>query len=305
MTTPCEFSRRGFLAATSALALSSWGLGRLQAANSKPYLKLSLAAYSFNRVLPRAYTPDQLADAKFTLEKFIEYCADQNLDGCELTSYYFPKEVTDAYLLSLKEKTFRLGLDISGTAIGNDFCVADPAAWEAQLQLCRTWVDHAATFGAPVIRIFAGKVPKGATEEAAIARCVEGINRSLEYAATKGVILALENHGGITATPEQMMKIISGVTPSPWFGVNFDGGNFRTEDPYGDLAKIAPLAVNAQVKVEIAPNNGKKEPADLARVVKILKDANYRGYLVLEYEGAEDPFKAVPKYLDELRTLIG
>lgn len=271
--------------------------------NGKPHMKLSLAAYSFSRLLPTRATPEQQAAAKFSLEKFIDFCADQNLDGAELTAYYFPKEITNEYLISLKERTFRLGLDISGTAIGNDFCLPEGEARERNLAMCREWIDHSAVLGAPVIRIFAGNVPAGEKEEAALERCIDGINQSLEYAATKGVCLALENHGGITATPEQMLKIISGVKPSPWFGVNFDGGNFATDDPYRDLAKIAPYAINAQIKVEVAPQ-GKKEWADLARVVKILKEAHYRGFLVLEYEASEDPFTAVPKYLQRLRELI-
>ncbi len=271
--------------------------------NGKSHMKLSLAAYSFNRTLPKSWTPDQLADAKFTLEKFIDFCAAQDLDGCELTAYYFPKEITNEYLMSLKERSFRLGLDISGTAIGNDFCLPEGEARERNLKMCRDWIDHSAALGAPAIRIFAGTVPKGESEEAARERCIAGINQSLEYAATKGVCLALENHGGITATPAQMLKIIEGVKPSPWFGVNFDGGNFSTEDPYADLAKIAPYTINAQIKVEMTPN-GKKEPADLARVVKILKDAKYRGFLVLEYEAKEDPLEAVPGYLKTLRELI-
>ena len=271
--------------------------------NNRSHMKLSLAAYSFSRLLPNRGTPEQIAAAKFSLEKFIDFCADQNLDGTELTAYYFPKEITNDYLMSLKERTFRLGLDISGTAIGNDFCLPEGEAREKNLKMCREWIDHSATLGAPVIRIFAGNVPAGDSEDAARERCIDGINRSLEYAATKGVCLALENHGGITATPEQMLKIIKGVKPSPWFGVNFDGGNFRTEDPYADLAKIAPYTINAQVKVEVAPG-GKKEAADLPRVVKILKDAQYRGFLVLEYEAAEDPFVAVPQHLKRLRELI-
>jgi sugar phosphate isomerase/epimerase len=169
--------------------------------------------------------------------------------------------------------------------------------------MCRDWIDYSAALGAPAIRIFAGTVPKGESEDAARERCIAGINQSLEYAATKGVCLALENHGGITATPAQMLEIIEGVKPSPWFGVNFDGGNFSTEDPYADLAKIAPYAINAQIKVEVSPN-GKKELADLGRVVKILKDANYRGFLVLEYEAKEDPLEAIPGYLKKLRELI-
>jgi sugar phosphate isomerase/epimerase len=303
-------SRRGMLQAgvASLLCGAIPGSRAVTAAeppqrNGKPHMKLSLAAYSFNRVLPKSWSPDQLADAKFTLEQFIDFCAEQDLDGCELTAYYFPKEITNDYLMSLKERTFRLGLDISGTAIGNDFCLPEGEARERQLKMCRDWIDHAATLGAPVIRIFAGNVPKGESEEVARERCIAGINQSLEYAATKGVCLALENHGGITATPDQMLKIIEGVKPSSWFGVNFDGGNFRTDHPYRDLARIAPYAINAQVKVEVAPN-GKTEPADLARVVKILSDANYRGFLVLEYEAKEDPWTAVPEHLKTLRGLI-
>ena len=271
--------------------------------NGKSHMKLSLAAYSFTKVLTRRGTPEQLANAKYTLEKFIDFCAEQDLDGTELTAYYFPKDITNEYLMSLKERTFRLGLDISGTAIGNDFCLPPGEARDENLKMCRDWIDYSAAIGAPVIRIFAGNVPKGDSEETAIERCVEAINQSLDYAATKGVCLALENHHGITSTPAQMLKIIRAVKPSPWFGVNFDGGNFHTPDPYADMAEIAPYAINAQVKVDIVAD-GKKVPADLARVVKILKDAKYRGFLVLEYESDEDPFVAVPRHLKALRGMI-
>lgn len=267
----------------------------------RPYMKLSLAAYSFNRLLGR---PGRTAPgaAKMTLLDFVDFCADQDLDGTELTSYYFPAGFDNEYLMTLKERTFRLGLDISGTAIGNDFCLPEGPQREAQLKLCRDWIDHAAAMGAPVIRIFAGKVPKGDTEAAALDRCVAGINESLDYAAKKGVFLALENHGGITATPEQWLAIAKRVQPSPWFGANLDGGNFRTDDPYRDLAKIAPYAVNAQVKVMVHAG-GQDQPADLKRVVQILKDADYRGYVVLEYEEGK-PHEEIPEYLKRLRDLI-
>jgi len=306
----CSPSRRGFLQGLTAAGVSAAlpSLAVSHAAepitrNGKSHLKLSLAAYSFSRFLPTRGTPEQIAAAKFTLEKFIDFCAEQNLDGCELTGYYFPKDITNDYLNSLKERTFRLGLDISGTAIGNDFCKPKGPAWDKELEMTREWIDYAATLGAPVIRIFAGNVPKGDTEDAARERCIEGINQSLEYAAKKGVFLALENHGGITDTPEQMLKIIHEVSPSPWFGVNFDGGNFRTADPYGDLAKIAPYAINAQLKVDLYPN-GRHELADLGRVINILRQANYRGYIVLEYEATPDPFDAVPGHLKQLREIL-
>ena len=94
---------------------------------------------------------------------------------------------------------------------------------------------------------------------------------------------------------------------SPWAGINFDSGNFHTEDPYADLAKIAPYAVNVQLKMEISrkgQEKGKGEPSDIKRVLKILRDANYQGWFTLEYEMKADPFVEVPKILDTLRPLL-
>jgi sugar phosphate isomerase/epimerase len=297
--------RRGFLKtaiAATGLACAGNLLARATPAagpikrNGKSHMKLSLAAYSFRDVLAGE-------DPTMTLDDFIRLCADLNLDGTELTSYYFPKDFDEDYLIHIKQLTFRLGLDISGTAIANDFCLPPGQKRDETLAHTRKWIDYAALMGAPVIRIFAGYIPKEDTEEAAIERCAAGINESLDYAAKKGVCLALENHGGITATPEQMLKIIARVKESPWFGVNFDGGNFQTADPYSDLARIAPYAINAQLKTEVAPGN-KKEDADLARVVRILADAGYRGYIVLEYEAKENAKTAVPRHIQTLRKLI-
>jgi len=301
---PGSVTRRVFFkaAAGTSLALAArFSTPAAEAAgpvkrNGKPHLKLSLAAYSFRDVLAGK-------NPTMTLDDFIRLCADLNLDGTELTSYYFPKDFDEEYLIHVKQLTFRLGLDVSGTAIANDFCLPPGEKRDQTLAHTRKWIDYAALMGAPVIRIFAGTVPAGDSEQAAIERCAAGINESLDYAAKKGVCLALENHGGITATPAQMLRIIEQVKDSPWFGVNFDGGNFRTADPYSDLAKIAPYAINAQLKTDLSPG-GKKEEADLARVVRILADAGYRGYIVLEYEGSEDPKVAVPRHIETLRKVI-
>lgn len=310
-------SRRGFLTTSAAGILSGTallsGTGPSTPAtaaeplprNGASHMKLSLAAYSMRKYLPRNW-PSPRGDnskAAMTISDFIDYSAALDLDGCELTSYFFPEKVDTPYLLRLKQQAFRLGLSISGTAIGNDFCYPEGEARDKQLAMTRQWIDFAATMSAPVIRIFAGRAKAGDSEEIAIERCAAGIDEALEYAAEKGVFLALENHGGITSTPEQLLRIIKAVKPSPWFGVNLDSGNFRTEDPYGDLEKIAPYAINAQIKTEMSVK-GKKQEADLKRIVSILRNANYRGFVVLEYEAGEEPKEAIPRYIGQLRELI-
>ena len=298
-------SRREFLMrCTLAAAAGSLALGRSAVAidpigRTRPsHLKLSVAAYSYRQYL-------QGPGKKMDLFGFVNLAADMGLDGVELTSYYFPPDVKPEYLHRLKQHAFTLGLDVSGTSVGNNFCLPSGPDRDKQLTLVRTWVDNAAELDAPVIRIFAGNIPKGGTEDEAAERAIEGIQASLPYAAEKGVALALENHGGITGTPKQIHRLVKGVSsPRGNFGVNLDTGNFHTDDPYADLAMLAPYAINVQVKTEITRKGKPKEDADLSRVVGILRDARYSGYVVLEYEAAEDPMTAVPKHIKTLRSLI-
>ncbi|MFO0811132.1 MAG: sugar phosphate isomerase/epimerase family protein [Gemmataceae bacterium] len=295
-------SRRQFLAAGAALTAAG-PLAAIEPINrhGPAHLKLSLAAYSFNKQLDR-----RKKDAKpsMTLEGFVNLAAGWGLSAVEPTAYYFA-ETTPEYLAKLKGQCTRLGLDISGTAVGNNFCVADADKLKAQVADVKAWTEHSARLGAKTMRIFAGTVAKGDTERAAFDRCVNAIGESCDHAAKWGVYLALENHGGIVATAEQMLAMVTAVKHD-WFGVNLDTGNFHSPDPYADMAKLAPYTVTVQVKTEIM--RGEKQPkeeADLRRVIDILKAANYRGYVALEYEAAADPMTAVPKYLGQLKTLIG
>jgi sugar phosphate isomerase/epimerase len=100
-----------------------------------------------------------------------------------------------------------------------------------------------------------------------------------------------------------MLAIVQGVKHD-WFGVNWDTGNFNTDDPYADLAKIAPYAVVSQIKTEIHRKGKEKEEADLKRLLDILRSVNFRGYVALEYEAAEEPRTAVPKAIAALRKAL-
>jgi sugar phosphate isomerase/epimerase len=100
-----------------------------------------------------------------------------------------------------------------------------------------------------------------------------------------------------------MLALVKAVK-SPWFGVNFDTGNFQTEDPYGDLTKLAPYAVVCQIKTEIHPKGKPKEEADLKRLLDILRGVGFRGYVALEYEAVEDPRTAVPNAIAALRKVL-
>lgn len=259
-------------------------------------IKVGCAAYSYKKYLKGE-------GASMALEDFIETAAEIGCDGVELTSYYFPADVTIQYINKLKRRAFLLGLDVSGTAVGNRFTFPPGKERDAQVAGLKKWINHAAEMGAPCMRIFAGAAPEGSSEEEAIRWVVECIRECADLAAQRGVLLALENHHGVTSTAEQVLAIV-GAVKSEWVGVNLDTGNFRTEDPYADIAKLAPYAVTTHFKTEITPSSGAKEKADPKRIVGILRDAGYRGYLTLEYEAADDPKTAVPQVIRSLKDAV-
>lgn len=271
-----------------------------------PRLLLSLAAYSFRDYFKDADRPRDrgLRPARqIDLFQFIDFCAEHGCHGAELTSYYFPPGVDRDFLVRLKRHAFLRGIAISGTAVGNTFTEPAGAKRDREIAGVKQWIDRAEIMGAPHVRIFAGAAPPGVSREEATKLCISATEECCEYAGGKGIFLGLENHGGIVAEPEGLLEIVRAVK-SPWLGVNLDSANFHTDDPYADLARIAPYAVNAQIKTEIQRRGRKKEPADLARLVNILKAASYQGYVALEYEADEDPWVAVPQALRQLKGLL-
>ena len=310
-------NRRDFLKTSLRTSLTLAGLGLFNVGPAaavepikragSPRLRLSLAAYSFRDYFKDANHKQEVTAnpaKRIDLFQFIDYCADHGCDGTELTSYYFPKDINNEFLIKLRRHAFVRGVAVSGTAVGNNFAYPKGEQRDKEIAAVKQWIDRAAVLGAPHIRVFAGAA-KGISDGEARTMCVSALEECCEYAGAKGIFLGLENHGGIVAEPDGLLEIVRAVK-SPWLGVNLDTGNFQTVDPYADLAKCAPYAVNVQLKAEIR-QRGKKEnePADLSRLVKILRDANYQGYVALEYESKEDPWTAVPVLLKRMKDSFG
>ncbi len=296
-----QFLRSGMVVA-GAVALTS----RLPAVEAferggHPRLRLALAAYSFRD----DFGPGKDGSpAKMDMLKFVDYCADHGCDGAELTSYYFPNPLSDEHLVKVRRQAHLRGVSISGTAVGNDFCHPPGAQRDAEQALVTDWIRKASVLGAPHIRVFAGG-PHGQSKEVAKRQCIEALEEAAALAGQHGIFLGIENHGGIVAEADDLIDIVKTVK-SPWVGINLDTGNFHTDDPYADLAKCAPYAVNVQFKGKISRRGQRgSEPADYTRTFGILRDANYQGWVVLEYELPEDPWKRVPEMLDRMREKMG
>jgi len=286
-----------------------------------PSLKASLNAYSFAKLLN-----DQLLGrgAGISLLDLVDFCAKHGFDGIDPTAYYFPgyrerKLPPDKFIFELKRRAFEQGIGISGTGTGNNFTVADKAARAKDVEWIKQTVEVAAKLGAPVLRVFADTqmraqtwetVSNGATRNQVEEWIAADIRACAEHAAKFGVIIGVQNHGDFLKTAADLISLIKRVD-SPWCGAIVDTGYFKAADPYAEMAKVAPYAVNWQVKQ--SPFGVEKEaeaPTDLKKLLRIVRASGYRGYLPIETlsprggGGNYDPFTAVPKFLAELRQAI-
>ena len=269
-----------------------------------PRLRVGLAAYSFRKYFKhqRSGKPQVPEDQQIDMKDFVNFCADNGCDGAELTSYFFPQDISGEDLIAVRRHAFLRGVEVSGTAVGNNFTHAAGEKADEQLGYVNRWIENSISMGAPHIRVFAGKHGKDQSEEVAWKNVIANMRQAADYAQRYGVFLGIENHDSI-GDHETLLRLVKEID-HPWVGVNLDTGNFRTADPYVDMEKAAPYAVNVQVKVELKRAGAdKSEESDLKRIVDILKAANYQGYVVLEYEAAENPYEAVPPLLDKMREL--
>ena len=208
-------------------------------------MRTAICAYSFR-------TP--LESQALNYADLVHMAVEQEIDGLDLTVYWFPS-TEDDFLLPLKRLAYRNAVEIYSISIRTDLCRPTPQAQAQELQEIRKWIEVAHKLGAGHIRIFGGEAPAGASLEQAADWAVSVLGRAAEESGRRGVILGLENHGGITARAETMIGILERVD-SPWVGINLDTGNFL-QDPYRQIEACAPYAVNVQVKTRVTGPRGK------------------------------------------------
>lgn len=277
--------------------LGAISLKNIAEKSTKGYLKTSLNAFSFN---------DPLMAKTMNLDDLLDFCAEYNFDGVDLTGYYFPnypQVPSDEYIYHIKRKAHLLGVSISGTGVRNDFSNPDATKRQADVQLIKNWIEVAAKLGAPVIRVFAGVLnPKEYTWDEIAKWMVVDIKECVEYGQKHGVIVGIQNHNDFIKTADEAIKIIEMVNMK-WCGLILDTGSYRQGDPYEQIARTIKYAINWQVKENIFVN-GVEVKTDLKKLFKIIKDSGYRGYIPIETLGKGDPKVKVAKFVEEIREAM-
>jgi L-ribulose-5-phosphate 3-epimerase len=287
-------NRRTFLMSAGALAAATTvldALARQTQPPAKARFRTGLVAYSYRKAL----------EAKtMTYEDLIRIAVETGTDGIDLTVYWLPG-TSDADLLPLRRLAYRNRVEIYSIGTRVRLAQPTPALRQQQLDELRKWLDVAQKLGATHVRVFGGDTPEGATLDQAIGFAVETLKRGAEDAGARGLILGVEDDGGITDFAKDTIEIVT-RTNSPWAGMNLDIGNFKPPAVYDQIAMSIPYAVSTHVKTELTLDDGKTHaPFDWDRVFKLFVAQGFRGYMGLEYEADADPTTVVPEYLRRLK----
>ena len=174
----------------------------------------------------------------------------------------------------------------------------------AHVALVKRWVDVAVKLGAPMVRAFSGAgVPAGATTADATGWVLGHLKECVAYASERGIVVVLQPHNDFIKDAAQALEFVERVD-SDWFGLNVDVGSLRaTNDPYAEIARLAPQAYTWQIKEQVYRKNV-AEDIDLAHIVRILRESRYRGYVPLEALGNGDPRPKLRAFTDRMRQAL-
>ena len=272
-------------------------------------ITLSVNAYSFADVLSAREPRDK--QQVYSYFNLLDWCATQKIKALDATAYFFPTYPavpSDEYLEKFKNHAKKCGIAISGTGIRNNFASPDPKVREADVKLTKAWIVAASKIGAPMVRVFDGAIPKGYENkwEEPAQWMIDCYKECAEFGAKYGVKIGIQNHGEMLQTAAQCKYILEKVN-SPWVGLILDTGNFKTADPYKDIAEMVPYAINWQVKESVF-EIGSTIKTDYKKLMKIIIDGGYKGYLPVETLLVRgqiyDPFNKVPDMLKEIKQAM-
>jgi len=212
------------------------------------------------------------------------------------------------------------GLVLSGLSLNTNFNYEDDSAQQQMIADTRKWMKVAAELGAPVSRIFGGSLRSRDAEiiKQASAKVLSALRVLAPYAEELGLILAIENHGGLPCSAEEQVEMIEAVG-SPYVRATVDVGNYMQCGQEGAVGtKIAaPYAAYVHMKdFKKVPDETKpwgwgidacivgQGAVDHKKCLENLQASGFNGYVALEYEGSEDESIGVPASVEYLKSIM-
>jgi len=252
------------------------GLINVNSFGQKEQFKISLAEWSLHRTLGKG-TITNLDFPRITKETY-------GLDAVEYVSIYFKgKSEDNGYLTALKDSCTKYGVRSLLIMVDGEGSLADTslAVRTKAIENHYKWVKAAKFLGCHSIRVnAAGKGTMGQMQAAAI----DALSKLSEYAAGYGINVIVENHGGNSSIGKWLAEIMKTVN-KPNCGVLPDLGNFYEYDRYAGVTDMMPFAKGVSGKTYDFDAEGNETKVDYVKMMKIISDSKYTGYIDVEYEG--------------------
>ncbi len=307
-------SRRNWLKNVGLLGAASMAPSLVLAAPENEKKKSTFDNQAI-RLIVSTYSYWHFEPEKYPIEKVIENAARIGFDGVEILHRQMENE-TVPYMNKLKRMAFDRGLALPFLSIHQNFVEPDAAKRKEHVEHTLKSIKLAVQMGIPAIRMNTGswegkrapdyyqtgiqKPVEGYTDHDAKNWVIDSMGECLKEAEKAGVILCLENHWGLSTNIDYLEEIYKALASSPVMGLNLDTGNFVGE-PYQQFKRLSGYASIIQAKTYYGGGEVYDKDIDYDRIAKILRDANFTGYVSLEMEGKEDPETAVPKSYEMLR----
>ena len=291
-----------FIGAAAGLGVASCVRPQTVATSANPWFRISLAEWSFHKAIFGGQM-DHLDFAKVAKTDF-------GIDAVEYVNQFFKDKATDErYLAEMKKRCADHGVESRLIMIDGEGALGDvdPAARTKAVENHYKWVEAAKFLGCFAIRVNAQST--GSYDEQ-MERAADGLRRLSEFGAGRGVAVIVENHGGLSSNAQWLSAVIRRVNlPNcgtlPDFG-NFDLGNGQQYDRYKGVAELMPFAKAVSAKTYDFDAAGNETLIDYRRIMKIVKDAGYRSYVGIEYEGDRlgeaDGVRATKVLLERVRA---
>ena len=274
------------------LAVSTWSFHQ----NMGPVYGTTLNARGEHVFASRYYFPGDL-----TLLQFPQMVRERyGLRLVELCQMHFQDSDKD-YLDELRGRLAESGVSVINVPIdvGN---ISDPdaAARRQDIENIKKWMDVSAYIGSPCARVNSGHGAEGSTD---LGPAIDAYRELAQHAESRGITLLLENHGGLSADPRNMLRMVEGVG-SESFRICADFGNWPPAIRYEALELVFPYAVMAHAKALEFDTDGNETVYDFARAMEIAAKAGYQGAYSIEFEGPGDEFEGVAKAVAQLRRYL-
>ena len=273
-------SRRDFLSTAAGLAAAGMVTPSLLASEKKPLYKISCTEYSLHRMIARGEL-DHLDYAPFIRKTF-------DLDAVEYWSSPFQGKVTDEkYVAQVRKRADDAGVKGLVILVDGEGNLGDPDEKKRRqaVENHHKWVDAGKELGCHSIRVNARS--EGSFDEQQ-KLAADGLRQLCEYAKKPGLAIIVENHGGLSSNGEWLAGVMKMVDMKNC-GTFPDFGNFHDYDRYKGTKELMPWAKAVSAKSHEFDEEGNETKTDYRKMMKIVVDADYHGYVGIEFEGSQIP----------------